>query len=245
MGSLRREGRLSRRCEVSTATFALIHGGGSTSWDWHLVTPLLEQAGHAAVAVDLPIEDPASTLEDYVRTVADAVGDRERVIVVGHSLGGFTAPLVCDAVPAIGLVYFAAMIPLPGETFGDWWVGTGHDRETLVEEPFFDRVPDELASAARSRERDQQGAWMSSPWPASHHPRVPTRGILAVDDQFFPAPFMRRQILERLGTEAVEVAGGHYLTLSEPEAVATALTEFADEILRMQGAVTRRPVGFG
>ncbi|SDE00045.1 alpha/beta fold hydrolase [Auraticoccus monumenti] len=220
------------------ATFALIHGGGSTSWDWHRVIPLLERAGHAAVAVDLPTEDATSTLDDYVQTVVDAVGDREHVIVVGHSLGGFTAPLACEALRAEGLVYLAAMIPVPGETFGEWWANTGHDRETIDDDPavsFFNGVPESLAAEARSHERGQTGAWFSSPWPADHHPAVPTRGILGKDDQFFPAPFMRRQIRDRLGTEAVEVDGGHYLALSEPEAVATALIAFAEEVVGERG----------
>jgi len=214
------------------ATFALIHGGGSTAWDWHLVTPLLERAGHEAIAVDLPIEDSDAGLEDYVRTVLDAIGDRDHIIVVGHSLGGFTAPLVAADVDADGLVYLAGMIPMPGETFMDWWTNTGHDHESVDDDPdvsFFNGVPAALADEARRRERDQQGTWMSRPWPAEHHPAVPTRAIVCADDQFFPAPFMRRHIRERLGITPVEIPGGHYATLSESDAVAAALTGFASE----------------
>jgi pimeloyl-ACP methyl ester carboxylesterase len=36
------------------ATFALIHGGGGSAWDWHLVAPELRERGHEPVAVDLP-----------------------------------------------------------------------------------------------------------------------------------------------------------------------------------------------
>ncbi|MGX9900799.1 esterase/lipase family protein [Arthrobacter sp. SA17] len=69
------------------AVFVLIHGGGSTAWDWHLVRPLLEASGHDAIAVDLPIEDENAGLEDYIRAVTAAVGDAQHTIVVGHSLG--------------------------------------------------------------------------------------------------------------------------------------------------------------
>lgn len=99
------------------AVFVLIHGGGSTAWDWHLVSPLLRASGHHVVAVDLPIEDPGAGLEDYTRVVTKAVGDARNTIVVGHSLGGFTAPLVCEALHSDGLVYLSAMIPLPGRDF--------------------------------------------------------------------------------------------------------------------------------
>jgi pimeloyl-ACP methyl ester carboxylesterase len=150
------------------AVFVLIHGAGSTAWDWHLVRPLLEASGHDVIAVDLPIEDENAGLEDYVRVVTAAVGDAQRTIVVGHSLGGFTAPLVCDQLQADGLMYLAGMIPLPGEAFADWWTNTGHDRETIDPDPnaaFFNDVPEDLVHQARERERDQQGAWMAQPWP--------------------------------------------------------------------------------
>ncbi|BCW38324.1 alpha/beta hydrolase [Arthrobacter sp. StoSoilA2] len=211
------------------AVFVLIHGGGSTAWDWHLVKPLLEASGHGVIAVDLPIEDAGAGLEDYTRAVTAAVGDAQNTIVVGHSLGGFTAPLACHALRSDGLVYLSAMIPMPGETFGDWWTNTGHDRESIPEEAFFNLVPEDLAQQAIGKERDQQGAWMSAPWPG-RHPHVPTLAILCRDDLFFPPSFMRRQVRDRLGIEPVEIPGGHYASLSHPEAVAAALNEFAKEI---------------
>lgn len=225
------------------ATFALIHGGGSTAWDWHRVTPLLEDAGHDVVAVDLPIEDPAAGLDDYVRVVVDAVGERGQVIVVGHSLGGFTAPLVCEAIDAVGLVYLAAMIPLAGESFGEWWTATGHDQEDIDSDPavsFFAGVPEPLADEARARERGQEGQWLSEPWPGARHPNVVTRAILATEDRFFPAPFMRRQIRDRLGIEPIEVPGGHYVTLTHPDAVAAALLDIADIAGTPDGSEGRR-----
>jgi len=36
------------------ATFFLIHGAWQGAWVWQKLTPLIEAAGHAAVAVDLP-----------------------------------------------------------------------------------------------------------------------------------------------------------------------------------------------
>ncbi|MEX1077589.1 MAG: alpha/beta hydrolase [Homoserinimonas sp.] len=215
------------------STFALIHGGGSSAWDWHLVATGLQEAGHLAVPVDLPIEDAGAGLEEYARAVVDAVGILEDVIVVGHSLGGFTAPLAADALQAEGLVYLAGMIPQPGETFEDWWANTGHDREAIDEDPdvsFFTGVPADLAREARNHERDQQGDWMSRPWPGARHPRIPTLAIVCRDDAFFPVSFMRRQVRERLWVEPVEIPGGHYAALSNPVDVTDALLRFAAEV---------------
>ena len=70
------------------ATFVLIHGGGGSSWEWHLVAPELHEQGHDPVAVDLPSEDKSAGWSAYVDTVVEAVGDRGDLVVVGHSLGG-------------------------------------------------------------------------------------------------------------------------------------------------------------
>ena len=212
------------------ATFALIHGGGSSAWDWHLVGPELEALGHTAVAMDLPTESPTATLDDYADAVVTAVGDRQEVIVVGHSLGGYTAPIAAERLAASGLVFLSAMIPQPGETFGDWWTNTGHNKEAVSEDPsvsFFNGVSDDLADEALLHERDQQGAWMNGGWPGRLPASMPTAAILSLDDQFFPAGFMRRQVRDRLGVEPIEIPGGHYAAISEPVAVARALDAVA------------------
>src|SRR3982751_1716748 len=96
-------------------TFVLIHGGGSSGWDWHLVEPELRAHGHDVVAPDLPIGDPAAGLPEFADAVVAAIGDRRDLVVVGHSYGGFTAPLVCARLPVRLLVFLAGMIPAPGE----------------------------------------------------------------------------------------------------------------------------------
>jgi pimeloyl-ACP methyl ester carboxylesterase len=110
------------------ATFALIHGGGGSAWDWHLVAPELREHGHDPVAVDLPSEDDSAGWSEYADTVVQAVGDRSDLVVVGHSLGGFTAPLVCARIPVELLVLVAAMIPSPGELFAGWWTNAGYEQ---------------------------------------------------------------------------------------------------------------------
>jgi pimeloyl-ACP methyl ester carboxylesterase len=69
------------------ASFALIHGGGGSVWEWHLVVPELRERGQQAVAVDLLIEEESAGWWDYADAVVDAVGCRSGLVVVGHSLG--------------------------------------------------------------------------------------------------------------------------------------------------------------
>src|SRR5215470_3351783 len=75
-------------------TFVLIPGaGGAATWYWRLVVPLLREAGHEAITIDLPGADPAAGLPEYARLVATAVGERQNAVLVAQSLGGFTAPM--------------------------------------------------------------------------------------------------------------------------------------------------------
>ena len=83
--------------------FVLIPGAGGAAWYWSRVVPLLQRAGHEAVAVDLPGDDESAGLPEYARLVLEAVGGRQDVVLVAQSLGGFTAPLVCEKAPSPGL----------------------------------------------------------------------------------------------------------------------------------------------
>ena len=53
-------------------SFVLIPGAGGAAWYWHRVIPLLRDAGHDAVAVDLPADDETAGLPEYARLAVDA-----------------------------------------------------------------------------------------------------------------------------------------------------------------------------
>jgi pimeloyl-ACP methyl ester carboxylesterase len=212
------------------ATFVLIHGGGASAWDWHLVVPELEARGHDAIAVDLPCDDESAGWKEYGDTVLDALGGRREVVVVGHSLGGFTAPLVCSRTAVDALVLVAGMIPAPGELFADWWTNVryenaGYDSEDDV---FFHDVPSALAEEAKRHERDETSKALGEPWPLDAWPETPTRYLLCRDDRVFHATWAREHALERLGVVADEMDGGHYISLSRPRELAERLDAYAD-----------------
>ena len=212
----------------SVKTLALIHGGGGRAWDWHLVAPALREHGHDAIAVDLPIEDEAADWQEYVDVVVQAIGDRRDVVVVGHSLGGFTAPLVCARVPVDLLVLVAAMIPAPEERFANWWANTGYV-EGGDDDVFYHDVPHELAAEATRRERDERSKALQQPWPLAAWPDTPTRYLLCRDDRMLPPAWARRHARERLGIDPDEIDGGHYVSLSRPRELADRLAEYAPD----------------
>lgn len=229
------------------ALFILVHGAGDTGWSWHRLAAVLRKRGHEVIAPDLPGDDESLTLVDYADAVVDAVGGRRGGIVVGHSFGGFTAPIVAEKLTADTLVMLAAMIPMPGESPNEWWSNTGFAAAveaqaardgglTGNDDPFvgfYHDVPRGLAEEAMSRERAHpSAASMAAPWPLTAWPSVPTRFVVCTEDRFFPSALLRELALGRLGVVADEIRASHCVALSRPDELASMLVEYAAEVHR-------------
>jgi len=215
------------------ATFVPIHAAGDGAWSWHLVARELEDRGHEVVAVDLPADDESAALWDYANAVVDAIGGRTNVVVVAHSFGGFTGPLVCARVPTMALVMVTAMIPTPGEAPADWWANTRHAdaRRELGEmddiATYYHDVPPELAAEAVRHQRNHpSGRAYSEPWPLDAWPDVRTNFLLCRNDRLFPAEWMRGIVRDRLGITPDELDSGHCPMLSRPVDLAHRLEEY-------------------
>jgi len=217
------------------ATFALIHGAGDVGWYWLLVEAELVERSHDVVAPDLPCDDDSAGLSEYADTVIEAIGERTNLVVVAQSLGGFTAPLVCERVPVKLLVLVAPMIPVPGEAPADYWTDTRYDEEVREHYDddvalFYQDVPPELVSEALKRGRTQSEARMGEPSPLKAWPDVPTRVLLCRNDRLFPARFLRRVARERLAITPDEIDSGHTPALSRPKELADYLEACAAEL---------------
>ena len=226
------------------ATFVLVPGAGGSAWYWHRVVAELEGRGHEAIAVDLPSGDPDAGLADYVAAIVAAAGGRTGVVLVGSSLGGFSAPLACGPLDAAGLVLVNAMIPLPGEDLGSWWDATGFeaaiaaaaecDGRDLQADPdqretMFHDVPPDVVEAAFARPFEQEDGIFAGTWPLDAWPDVPTRVLATRDDRFFPVDFQRRIARERLGIDPDVLPGGHLVALSRPAELAGYLVSTTEE----------------
>ena len=114
------------------ATFLLIPGAGGAGWYWHLVADRLRDAGHEAIAVDLPADDPDAGLTAYVEIARAAVEGRDDIVIAAQSMGAFTALPLCERLPTRALVLLNAMVPLPGERAREWWANTGSEEARLA-----------------------------------------------------------------------------------------------------------------
>ncbi|GLU13633.1 hypothetical protein SLE2022_302580 [Rubroshorea leprosula] len=90
--------------------FVLVHGLGHGAWCWYKLIPLLECAGHKVTVVDLAgaginlkeIGRDVLTFHEYTEPLLKILASlppNEKVILVGHSLGGMNLSLAMDTFP--------------------------------------------------------------------------------------------------------------------------------------------------
>jgi pimeloyl-ACP methyl ester carboxylesterase len=223
------------------SSFVLIPGAGGNASFWRELVAELEGRGHDVIPVDIAQDDPAVGLPEYADAVGAAIGERSDAVLVAQSLGGFTAPVVAARRPVRMVVLLCAMIPLPGETPGEWWGATGseparraaeeaagRDPEFDEERGFFHDLPDDVRA---QMERDPQPRapadtiW-NQPCDIARWPDVPTRVIAGRDDRLFPLEFQQRVSRERLGLEPDVLPGGHLLAKSRAVELADRLEAY-------------------
>jgi pimeloyl-ACP methyl ester carboxylesterase len=223
-----------------TATFVLVPGAGGVAAYWRPVVAELVNRGREAVAVDLPGDDEATGLPEYADLVVSAAGDRPDVVLVGQSLGAFSASMAAGRLPTSRLVLLNAMIPAPGETPGEWWDASGQpeakrrndirdgrdpDAPFELETYFLHDTPPELRPEVMATARPEADTVFGTPWPLRAWPDVPTTVIAARDDRFFPLELQTRLARERLGLEPKTLPGGHLVALSHPVELVDLLLE--------------------
>jgi pimeloyl-ACP methyl ester carboxylesterase len=229
-------------------TFALVHGAWHNGACWDPTAALLRDAGHDVVTVDLPCDNPAASLVDYAATVLEALDATPRdadLVVVGHSLGGLTIPLVAAARPVRELVFLCALMPLPGVALGDdllemtdtfapeWGALSSHleahsDGSSswpvdAAVEAFYPDCPPDLAAWAAGELRRQSWAIATEPNPLGAYPEVAARAIVCTEDRVLNAESCARHAIERVGATVTRLGGGHSPMLAQPAALVDVL----------------------
>ena len=228
-------------------TFGLVHGAWHGAWCWDLVAAELRERGYGAVAVDLPCDDPAAGAEAYARVVLDALAGAEDVVLVGHSLGGLTIPVVAQERRVRAMVFVAGLLPVVGSSFDDGYSAEPHrlmpglgagqvsyqdgssawQPQAAIALMYPDAPPDRAEwAAARLRRQCWRVAQEVTPlraWPA-----VPVTVIACGADAVVNPDWVRRSARVRLGVEAVVLGGDHSPFLGRPAELAGLLVAAAE-----------------
>ncbi|CAM6097113.1 unnamed protein product [Calypogeia fissa] len=111
--------------------FVLVHGAGHGAWCWVKMEASLKKAGHRVTAVDLASAgnntqsaDDITSLKEYTQPLEDLFAsfpEDEKVILVGHSMGGCSITLISELFPTkiSAAVYLAAFMPGYGVDFNE------------------------------------------------------------------------------------------------------------------------------
>jgi len=102
---------------TNATNIVLVHGFWADGSSWSKIIPILRNAGHQVVAVQLPLHSVADDVATVKRALEQLKGP---IILVGHSYGGFVITNAAYNNPNVtGLVYVAAFAPDEGESLND------------------------------------------------------------------------------------------------------------------------------
>src|ERR687890_2304638 len=108
----------------------LVHGLWVDGSSWSKVIPILENAGHKVIAVQLPLHSLADDAATVKRAI-DLVGGP--ITLVGHSYGGFVITNAAYNNPNVtGLVYVAAFAPDEGQSLSEFIDATKLPKDFLI-----------------------------------------------------------------------------------------------------------------
>ena len=109
--------------------FVLVHGACHGAWCWYKVATLLKSAGHKVTALDMAASGLHPKRVEELRDISDyfeplmefmkSLPPEERVILVGHSMGGLCNSVAMERFPEkISCAVFAtAIMPGPDLSF--------------------------------------------------------------------------------------------------------------------------------
>jgi pimeloyl-ACP methyl ester carboxylesterase len=197
--------------------------------------------------VDLPISTPGLGAAEYAQTIVDALEGSHEPILVGHSMAGLVIPLVAERRAVRRLVFLAGFLPKPGMSVNEQratepidghiapttseWTDLGDDvwmvGPATATELFYHDVPRDIARWATDRLRPQCYAVMNEVTPLETWPDVESRTMVCADDRALDPDWLRAAARDRLGVEAIEIAGGHSPFLSRPAQLARLIDSLA------------------
>ncbi len=218
------------------STFCLVHGSTQCPHGWDLLVSALKALGHDCICVDLPTDEPAAGAIRYAKVIGEVLAEVKHPIVVAHSASGLFLPLVPDYAPVDRLVYLAAAIPQPGESFLSQFqrapdmyrpdfVGKDPTKDaSLAKQYLFHDCSSETAEWALSTLRLMFARQaVIEQCPLTKMPDVPSSYISCTEDRALNPVWWENAARERLRIEPIQIRAGHAPHVSRPAELAEIL----------------------
>lgn len=224
----------------STVNVVLVHGAFCDGSSWSEVIPLLQEAGHNVLAVQLSL----TGLSDDVATASSAIASLSGpTILAGHSYGGAVVTGAGNTPGVVGLVYVAAYVPDEGETLqnlNDRFPGTEGQKKiglsylanaVWIDPAAFPQVfaadvdPVKARVLAHVQKPTGFGCLGQPSGPAAWH-KLPSWYLVAENDLTIN-PDAERWMAQRINATTRTIASSHAMPVSHPREVAETILEAA------------------
>ena len=216
---------------TNATNIVLVHGVWADGSSWSKVIPILENAGHRVIAVQLPLHSLADDVATVKRAI-DLVGGP--TILVGHSYGGFVITNAgYNNQNLTGLVYVSAFGPDEGESTANFVDvaklppgllvfdsgGYAYINPEMFHQAF---VQDANATEAETLAVVQKPAHQSILTEPSGPPawkQLPTWFEVSESDRIIP-PDAQRQFAQRMNATTISLNSSHASLVTNPDEIA-------------------------
>ncbi len=215
------------------SVFCLVHGSAQGPTGWQLLVTELQARGHRCMCVELPTDRPDESATYYASLIGAAISAENRPTVVTHSVSGLFLPLIPEYGEVERLVYLAAVIPKPGESFlsqvqkdpatyrPDFLrLRPPMDSATAEQYLFHDCTPDVVPWALSTLRMMYAKQAIVEESPLKNWPHVPSSYISCSEDRTINPDWWEAAARDRLQTEPIRLQAGHAPHVSRPRELA-------------------------
>jgi pimeloyl-ACP methyl ester carboxylesterase len=228
---------------TNATNIVLVHGLWADGSSWSKVVPILQNAGHKVIAVQLSANSLADDVETIKRAIELAGGP---TIVVGHSYGGFEITNAAYNNPNVtGLVYVAAFAPDEGESSENFVDVSKFPPGLLIPDSggFLYLNPEMFHQAFIQDANATEAAILAAVQKPAHQSliaeksgppawkQLPTWFAVSENDHIIP-PDAQRNFTERMNATTISLNSSHASPVTHPD-------EIAELILNATKGVTK------
>jgi pimeloyl-ACP methyl ester carboxylesterase len=216
---------------TNATNIVLVHGGWADGSGWSKQIPILRNAGHNVIAVQLPTHSLADDVETVKRAISHIGGP---VTLVGHSYGGEVITNAAYNNPNVtGLVYIAAFAPDEGQSLSSFADPSKFPKDLFIldsggfiylnpeifRENFANDVdPAEADVMAIVQKPFNQSIFIEKSGPPAWK-QLPTWYQISDADHMIP-PDVQRQFAERMNATTLSLNASHASYVSHPNEIA-------------------------